>query len=113
VRHYLRPSLPCHLALGMIRAGLCNWKGLLMIYPPLEELLNTAEAAGFTPTQIKLGATQMREFREWAARSVFISNRQSPGAGAPDEYNGIPVVEVTQESRRAYVHQHGKLVILD
>jgi hypothetical protein len=84
-----------------------------MIYPPLEELLNTAEAAGYKPTQIKLGTTQMREFREWAARSEFVSNRRSPGAGAPDEYNGIPVVEVTQESRRAYVNQDGKLVILE
>ncbi len=41
-----------------------------MIYPPFEELLDTAEAAGYTPKEIRLGAIQMREFREWASRSV-------------------------------------------
>ena len=84
-----------------------------MIYPPFEELLDTAEAAGYTPKEIRLGAIQMREFREWVSRSVYVSNHPSSGAGAPDEYNGIPVVEVARDNRRSCLNQDGNDVILD
>jgi len=84
-----------------------------MIYPPLEELLNYALSANFSPREIRLGTIEMREFKEWAKRTGYLSSGASVGAGAPYEYNGIPVVEVSKDSRRSYVNEHGNEVIHD
>jgi hypothetical protein len=84
-----------------------------MIYPPLEELLNYALTANLSPREIRLGTIEMREFKAWAMCTGYLSSRASVGAGAPYEYNDIPVVEVSKESWRSYINEHGNEVIHD
>jgi hypothetical protein len=84
-----------------------------MIYPPLEELLDFALSVGYSVHEFRLGRVQMQEFTEWAERTGYLSSRASTGAGAPYEYNGIPVSEVARDNRRSYVNEHGNEVIHD
>lgn len=86
---------------------------MALVFQPIEEILEAAESAGSRPTEIRLGANWMREFREWAATSSYLSTRTSPGAGAPHEYAGIPVAEVTNDNRRSYLSEQGNDVILE
>jgi hypothetical protein len=74
-----------------------------IVFEPLEEILDAARAAKEMPVEIRVGANQMREFRQWAARS----------AGAPDEYDGIPVVEIARDNRRSYINGQGRMVVVD
>jgi hypothetical protein len=81
-----------------------------MAYPPIDEIIDAALANNDHATEIRLGVNPMRDFRQWAR--PFMATSASPGA--PNEYDGIPVVEVqTNDNRRAYVNQRGELVILD
>jgi hypothetical protein len=41
------------------------------------------------------------------------ASHPSQGADAPDEYDGIPVVEVAKDNRRSYLNDRGNDVILD
>jgi hypothetical protein len=84
-----------------------------MVYPPLEELLDSALSAGFSLREFRLGTVQMEEFKEWAERTGYLSSRASVGEGAPYEYNGIPVCEVAKDNRRSYINEHGNEVIHD
>jgi hypothetical protein len=54
-----------------------------MVYPPLEELLDSALSAGFSLREFRLGTVQMEEFKEWAERTGYLSSRASVGEGAP------------------------------
>jgi hypothetical protein len=84
-----------------------------LIFQPIEEILAAAESIGSKPTEIRLGTNWMREFREWAAKSGYLSTRTSPGAGARNEYAGIPVAEVANDNRRSYLNELGNDVMME
>jgi hypothetical protein len=83
-----------------------------LTFQPIVEILAAAESIGSKSTEIRLGTNWMREFREWAAKSTYLSTRTSPGAGEHNEYSGIPVAEVANDNRPSYPNEQGNDVIL-
>jgi len=76
----------------------------------IEEVLTAAMQANVTPARIRLGRRQMQQFREWAVRFV---SRGAPTPGPSEEYAGIPLDEVNEETHRSVIDADGQELILD